>query len=201
MFKTQFTGIISCEIPFKEFYMKNTSYIILYHKNINTEVLHFILNSFIFQHVISVHFPLNASVLLTYNTILFQNQCFFHKKIISSMGTPLVSGKKKYTKMVIIVIQPAKKRNIPNLKVHNRERKDWPIMNVKKRFTATVMLCPADRISNGNISLGTVQPRGPHDHPNAVTNRQITTTTSIEKLLESSLSLPNSSPSITATIT
>jgi len=53
-------------------------------------------------------------------------------------------------------------------------------MKVKKRFTDTVILCPAERISNGNISLGTVQPRGPHDHPNATTNKQTTTTTNIE---------------------
>jgi hypothetical protein len=53
-------------------------------------------------------------------------------------------------------------------------------MKVKRRFTATVILCPADRTSNGNISLGTVHPNGPHDHPKARTNRESTTTTDIE---------------------
>ena len=73
--------------------------------------------------------------------------------------------------MVMMVIQPAKKRKIPNLNEQRRARKAEAIMKVKKRFTATVMPCPADRISNGNISLGTVYPSRPHDHPNATTNR------------------------------
>lgn len=82
--------------------------------------------------------------------------------------------------MVMIVTQPAKKRKSPYLRAHRRDRNDWAITNVKKRFTATVMPCPAERVSNGKISLGTVQPSGPHDHPNAATNRQITVTTRIE---------------------
>lgn len=134
-------------------------------------------------------------------TIFFQNQCFLHRNIISSIGIPFVSGRNRYTKIVMMVIQPAKKRKIPNLKAQRRERKDCPITNVKNRFTATVMLCPADRVSNGNISLGTVQPNGPHDHPNARTKRQITTTTNTEKVLDSSLSLPSLSPNIIATTT
>lgn len=68
------------------------------------------------------------------------------------------------------------------MKAQRRERKDWPITKVKKRFTATVILCPADLVSRGNISLGTVQPSGPHDHPKPATKRQITTTTRTEKL-------------------
>jgi hypothetical protein len=115
-----------------------------------------------------------------YGSILFQNQCFFHIIAISSMGIPLVSGRNKTTNMVMMVIQPAKNRKIPNLNVHRRERNVCAIMKVKRRFTATVILCPADRISNGNISLGTVHPSGPHDHPNARTNRQIATTTDNE---------------------
>ena len=51
---------------------------------------------------------------------------------------------------------------------------------VNRRFTETVMLCPADLVSNGNISLGTVHPSGPHDHPKAITKRHITVTTNIE---------------------
>ncbi|MED6112461.1 hypothetical protein PIB30_061925 [Stylosanthes scabra] len=119
------------------------------------------------------------SVVLSGN-ILFQNQCLLHKNVISSMGIPLVSGSKKKTKMVMIVIHPAKKRNNPNLMEQRRARNDWAIMKVNSRFTATVTLCPADRISYGNISLGTVQPSGPHDHPKANTKRQIKTTTNIE---------------------
>jgi hypothetical protein len=82
--------------------------------------------------------------------------------------------------MVMMVIQPAKNRKIPNLNEHRRVRNTCAIMKVKRRFTATVILCPADRISNGNISLGTVHPSGPHDHPKARTNRHIATTTNIE---------------------
>lgn len=132
-------------------------------------------------------------------TVLFQNQCFLHRRIISSIGIPFVSGSKTHTKIVMTVIHPAKKRKIPNLNAQRRERKDCPIMNVKRRFTATVMLCPADRVSSGNISLGTVHPSGPHDHPKATTNKQITTTTSIEKLFVSSWLFPNFSPRIKAT--
>lgn len=96
------------------------------------------------------------------------------------MGTPLVSGRKRMTTMVMVVIQAAKKRYRPNFKEQRRESKAWAIIKVNRRFTATVMLCPADRISNGYISLGIVHPSGPHDHPNAKTNRQIKTTTTIE---------------------
>jgi len=95
-------------------------------------------------------------------TIFFQNQCFLHSKIISSMGTPLVSGKKRYTKAVMIQIQPAKNRKIPYLNVYKRDRKTCAIANVKRRFTGTVIACPTERVSSGKISLGTVHPRGPH---------------------------------------
>jgi len=77
-------------------------------------------------------------------------------------------------------IQPAKNRKIPYLNEHRRDKKACAIMKVNRRFTATVILCPADRISNGNISLGTVHPSGPHDHPKPRTNRESTTTTDIE---------------------
>ncbi|CAD5197855.1 unnamed protein product, partial [Musa acuminata subsp. malaccensis] len=82
--------------------------------------------------------------------------------------------------MVMMVIQPAKKRKIPNLREQRRLRKDCAMAKVKKRFTETVMLCPADLVSSGNISLGTVQPSGPHDHPKAATKRQMTATTMME---------------------
>jgi len=72
-------------------------------------------------------------------------------------------------------------------------------MKVNRRFTATVIPCPADRISNGNISLGTVHPSGPHDHPKATTNRHITTTTKIENPFDNSWSAPNFTPKIMAT--
>ncbi|KAK9149538.1 hypothetical protein Scep_008295 [Stephania cephalantha] len=129
----------------------------------------------------------------------FQNQCFLHISIISSIGTPLVSGRKTTTKMVIIVIQPAKKKKIPYLKEQSSDRKACAMTNVKRRLTATVMLCPADLVSRGNISLGTVHPSGPHDHPNAATKRQIITTTRTEKPLESSPFSSNFNAKIMAT--
>ena len=107
------------------------------------------------------------------------------------MGTPLVSGKKRYIKAVMIQIQHEKNKKIPYLKIHNRDRKACAIANVKRRFTDTVMACPAERVSSGKISLGTVHPRGPHDHPNAATNKQMAATSNAEKTLDSTLSPPN----------
>ncbi|KAK6783724.1 hypothetical protein RDI58_017178 [Solanum bulbocastanum] len=83
-------------------------------------------------------------------------------------------------KIVMTAIQPEKNRKIPNLITHKSERKDCAIANVKNKFTVTVILWPADLVSKGKISLGTVQPRGPHEYPNAATKRQMKTTTTIE---------------------
>lgn len=59
---------------------------------------------------------------------------------------------------------------------HSKVRKAWPIMKVKNMFTDTLMLCPADRISRGKISLGTNQPSGPHDHAKPATYAQMKST-------------------------
>ncbi|CAA7398022.1 unnamed protein product [Spirodela intermedia] len=115
------------------------------------------------------------------------------------MGMPFVSGRKAQTKPVMAVIHAAKKRKIPNLSEQSRDKKDWAMAKVNSRFTATVMLCPADLVSSGNISLGTVHPSGPQDHPNAATNRHTTATTAMENPLESSPVSGSFSPSITAT--
>ncbi|KAM1247917.1 hypothetical protein TB2_043925 [Malus domestica] len=40
-------------------------------------------------------------------------------------------------------------------------------------FTETLMACPTDRISRGQISLGTNYPNAPQDHANAATYAQI----------------------------
>jgi hypothetical protein len=72
---------------------------------------------------------------------------------------------------------------------------------VKRRFTATVMPCPADLVSSGNISLGMVQPSPPHDHPKARTNKQIITTTNTEKPFDRCWLSPNFNLKITETIT
>jgi hypothetical protein len=115
------------------------------------------------------------------------------------MGTPLVSGKKRYTNTVMIQIQHVNNRNILCSKKHKRDKKPCAIANVKRRFTNTVMACPAERVSSGKISLGTVHPRGPHDHPNAATNKQMAATNNAEKPLDSTLSPPNFNPKIMPT--
>ena len=84
-------------------------------------------------------------------------------------------------------------------KVHKRDRKLCAIANVKRRFTDTVMACPTEWVFSGKFSLGTVHPRGPHDHPNAATNKQMAATNNAEKPLESTLSPPNFRPKIIPT--
>ncbi|XP_031395502.1 uncharacterized protein LOC116206829 [Punica granatum] len=61
----------------------------------------------------------------------------------------------------------------PVLDVAERDtRKHWAIRAMKRRLTQTTMLCPAKRVSKGKSSLGTSQPRGPHDRPWASTIAQ-----------------------------
>lgn len=102
-------------------------------------------------------------------TNLHQNQWRSQTKDISSMGTFFVSGRKKKMKTVIIVTHTAKKKNKKYLRWHNMSRKIWAMIKVKNMLTDTFMLCPADRISRGEISLGTSHPNGPQDHANAET--------------------------------
>ncbi|GJS95973.1 hypothetical protein Tco_0802941 [Tanacetum coccineum] len=76
-----------------------------------------------------------------------------------------------------------------NTQVHVKNRKHvfalideinaCAIMNVNTKLTHTVILCPADRVSRVNVSLGMSQPNGPHDHANAETKVQIMITTRI----------------------
>lgn len=54
----------------------------------------------------------------------------------SSMGTPLVSGMHKMTKMVMISTQPAKNRNVPHFKPHRIVKKTWPIKKVNLQVDA-----------------------------------------------------------------
>nr|GMD78958.1 Os09g0416250 [Ipomoea batatas] len=62
--------------------------------------------------------------------IFFQNQCFLHKKMVSSMGTPLVSGKNRQTNSVMAATHPAKNTKIPYLKAQRSERNDCPIAKI-----------------------------------------------------------------------
>lgn len=118
------------------------------------------------------------------STNLFQNQCRFHTcSVISSIGTFFVSGNKNNTNTDIIKTQLEKNKNIPNFKWQSIERKAWAITNVNSKFTQTVTLWPAERVSNGNVSLGINHPSGPHDHANEETKVQTMTTTNVAKLL------------------
>src|SRR4051812_20334461 len=95
-----------------------------------------------------------------------QYQCAFQTSTISSMGTFLVSGRKKATKTVMTITHAPKKKKSMNLKRHSMGRNACAMMKVHSMFMDTVMLCPADLISSGKISLGTSHPSGPHDHAN-----------------------------------
>lgn len=53
------------------------------------------------------------------------------------------------------------------------------MINVNNMFTETLILCAAERISSGNISLGTNQPNGPHDQANPATYMHMNSTTTI----------------------
>ena len=86
-------------------------------------------------------------------------------------------------------------------KVHKRDRKLYAIANVKRRFIDTVMACPTERVFSGKFSLGTVHPRGPHDHPNATTNKQMVVTNNAKNPLDISLPPPNFRPKIMPTST
>ena len=58
------------------------------------------------------------------------------------------------------------------------------MMKVNNMLTETLIAWPADRISNGQISLGTNQPSGPHDHANAATYKQINAKSRLASTLE-----------------
>lgn len=48
---------------------------------------------------------------------------------------------------------------------HNMLKNVWPTVAPLVSCTKVVMLCPADLVFRGWISLGTSQPKGPHPHP------------------------------------
>lgn len=65
--------------------------------------------------------------------------------------------------------QPVKNRKIPYLNWHSIARNACATTKVKSMFTETVILCSAEHVSRGKISLGTSQPKGLHDQANAET--------------------------------
>lgn len=132
---------------------------------------------------------------------LFQNQCFCHSRCISSMGTCFVSGKRKKMKQLMMKIKEANRRKIPYLRWQSEVRKSWATAAVKIMFTHTTILWPADLVSRGKISVGTNQPRGPHDLPYPSTNKKITITRKILIPFDSSSPCPNFSARVTPTAT
>lgn len=92
---------------------------------------------------------------------------------------PFVSGKKPAMNTFMTNTKTAKNMNRPYLKRQSKGRKISAMKKVKSMLTETVMLCPADRISKGKISLGTSQPSGPHEYANAFTNTHMKKTTRI----------------------
>lgn len=75
------------------------------------------------------------------------------------------------------MIQPAKKKKIPDLMWHSMVRKACAMMNVQIMFMLTAKKNPAVRVSRGKISLGINQPRGPQDQAKPDTKKQIKNTT------------------------
>lgn len=53
--------------------------------------------------------------------------------------------------------------------MQSMDRKAWPTMKVNRKLVATVMDCPAERVSRGWISDGTSHARGPHEKANPLT--------------------------------
>jgi len=88
----------------------------------------------------------------------------------------------------MIKTHPEKNKKIPNLKMHSIERNACAMTNVQSKLTHTAILCPADRVSRGKISLGISQLRGPHDHANADTKMHTITTTNTAKPFDRSSS-------------
>jgi hypothetical protein len=75
----------------------------------------------------------------------------FHLKTagISSRGTPLVSGRKKSTKRLMMTTHPAKKRKMPNCIAQSMDRKDCKEQETlissipyKARYDDTSLLYP-----------------------------------------------------------
>ena len=121
---------------------------------------------------------------------LFQYQCCLQTlSVISSIGTFLVSGSMKNAKSPMINTQAEKNRKMPYLRWHSIERKACAITKVKSMLTDTVTLCPIERVSSGNVSLGINHPRGPQDQAKDETKVQTITTTRIANPFERSLVL------------
>ena len=59
--------------------------------------------------------------------------------------------------------QSSKEEEIPALKWQSMSKNVCAVKKVNTKLTATVILCPADLISSGKISLGTNHANGPHE--------------------------------------
>lgn len=104
-------------------------------------------------------------------------------------------------KLLIITIKPANSKKIPYRRWQRDTRKHCAIRAVKSMLTQTTILCPADLVSSGKISLGTSQPRGPQDLPYAKTNKQMITTRKMPIPFGSVTPCPNFKAKVIATAT
>ena len=63
------------------------------------------------------------------------------------MGTPFVSGCKKYEKAVMMISNEAKNKKIPHSILHSIGKNVWVVKNVPKKLKNTDVVAPADRVS------------------------------------------------------
>lgn len=123
----------------------------------------------------------------THSTNLFHTLCCLQTlSVISSIGTFIVSGKRNNINNDMIKTNTENNKNIPYFIWHNIGREDIAITKVKRKFTKTVTLCPADRVPKGKISGGMAHPSGPHDQAKEETKVHTITTTKMARPLDRS---------------
>ncbi|KAG5526015.1 hypothetical protein RHGRI_032339 [Rhododendron griersonianum] len=114
-----------------------------------------------------------------------QYQWFFQTSPMDPARIPFVSGRNRAKKTVMIITTAAKSKNTPYLRWQNMAKDIWARTNVRAKLEAMQIACPAGRTSRGSISLGMIQVRGPHDHPNAALMLHMRTSMATAPVLES----------------
>lgn len=140
-----------------------SSFHILFHASVYVSIKQFQLPFYCFR---------SFSSLL--GTILLQNQCFCHSSIISSIATRLLSqveteGIQKSSLLWSIQRKTGKFQTGARITV----RETLCDHEGEEQVHCNRNALPCRPCLQWNISLGTVHPRGPHDHPNAATNKHI----------------------------
>ncbi|KAG5526013.1 hypothetical protein RHGRI_032337 [Rhododendron griersonianum] len=120
-----------------------------------------------------------------YSTNRRQYQWFFQTSPLDPGRIPFVSGRNRAKKTVMIITTAAKSKNTPYLRWQNMAKDIWARTNVRAKLEAMQIACPAGRTSRGSISLGMIQVRGPHDHPNAALMLHMRTSMATAPVLES----------------